>query len=327
MNNTGLATVSYLNGTEPQGSIYYVDENGILQEKRKIFSDNNWWNQYNLGSTMKKSLVGNISIPKNTDNDPENDWDSFRIAAVYSDAFSAGPQVRLFYHQPQINGNGTWIQELIWYQNNNTWAEGAQFPDAWPRAHMVATIDDTTQVLRLFFSTGGKTLQEYYAFVNDPDLTYKPGLKFKSYLAANNADLAAVSNNGTTYVYHQSTSDADSIRELTITGVPSSADSQERFNETGLAFKTSSDSKKPNTYVPFTAALTANVKGLSSSIYLLWADRVAGDPKNNGGVEGGYSQLSEISKPVGTQNFPTDKASINNIPLGESNSQPAQMGS
>lgn len=275
---------------------------------------------------MKKSLVGNISVPKNNDNDPENDWDSFRIAAVYSDAFSAGPQVRLYYHQPQVNGNATWIQELIWFQNNDTWAEGAQFTDAWPRAHMAATIDDTTQVLRLFFSTGGKTLQEYYAFVNDPDLSYKKGIRFKSYLTANNADLAAVSTNGTTYLYHQGISDRNSIRELTITGIPGSADKQETYNETGLAVEASSDPKKPNMYVPFTAALTANVKGLSSSIYLLWSDQVAGDPKTNGGVEGGYSQLSEISKPIGDQKFPSNKESVN-IPLGESNSQPAQMGS
>ena len=276
---------------------------------------------------MKKSLVGNISVPKNNDNDPENDWDSFRIAAVYSDAFSAGPQVRLYYHQPQVNGNATWIQELIWFQNSDTWAEGAQFTDAWPRAHMAATIDDTTQVLRLFFSTGGKTLQEYYAFVNDPDLSYKKGIRLKSYLTANNADLAAVSTNGTTYLYHQGISDRNSIRELTITGITGSADKQETYNETGLAVEASSDPKKPNMYVPFTAALTANVKGLSSSIYLLWSDQVAGDPKTNGGVEGGYSQLSEISKPVGDQKFPSNKGSVNNIPLGESNSQPAQMGS
>ena len=276
---------------------------------------------------MKKSLVGNISVPKNNDNDPENDWDSFRIAAVYSDAFSAGPQVRLYYHQPQVNGNATWIQELIWFQNSDTWAEGAQFTDAWPRAHMAATIDDTTQVLRLFFSTGGKTLQEYYAFVNDPDLSYKKGIRLKSYLTANNADLAAVSTNGTTYLYHQGISDRNSIRELTITGITGSADKQETYNETGLAVEASSDPKKPNMYVPFTAALTANVKGLSSSIYLLWSDQVAGDPKTNGGVEGGYSQLSEISKPVGDQKFPSNKESVNNIPLGESNSQPAQMGS
>lgn len=276
---------------------------------------------------MKKSLVGNISLPKNNDNDPENDWDSFRIAAVYSDAFSAGPQVRLYYHQPQVNGNATWIQELIWFQNNDTWAEGARFTDAWPRAHMAATIDDTTQVLRLFFSTGGKTLQEYYAFVNDPDLSYKKGIRFNSYLTANNADLAAVSTNGTTYLYHQGISDRNSIRELTITGIPGSADKQETYNETGLAVEASSDPKKPNMYVPFTAALTANVKGLSSSIYLLWSDQVAGDPKTNGGVEGGYSQLSEIGKPVGDQKFPSNKESVNNIPLGESNSQPAQMGS
>ena len=328
MNNTGLATVAYLNGTEPQGSIYYVDMNGNLQEKRKIFSDNNYWNQFNLGSTMKKSLVGNISVPKNTDKDPENDWDSFRIAAAYSDAFPGGPQVRLFYHQPQINGNGTWIQELIWFQNNDTWAEGAQFPDAWPRAHMVATIDDTTQILRLFFSIGGKTLQEYYAFVNDPDLTYKQGLRLKSFLSANNADLAVVSNNGTTYLYHQGASSANSIREVTITGIPGSTDRQETYNLTeSVAVQASSDSKRPNTYVPFTAALSATVKGLKSQIYLFWSDRVAGDPKLTGGVEGGYSQLSQISRNITSPTFPTDKNSINTIPLGESNSQPADMGS
>ena len=275
---------------------------------------------------MKKSLVGNITVPKNN-GDPENDWDSLRIAAVYSDAFADGPQVRLYYHQQQISGGGTWIQELIWFVQNDTWLEGYQFKDAWPRAHMTATIDDTTQILRLFYSTGDKNLQEYWAAVNDPDLTYKKGLQVKSYLSANNADLSAVSNNGTTYLYDQAAKAKNGIRELTITGIPGSSDNQETFNmAASLAVQASSDPAKPNVYLPFTVALTAQIKGLSNSIYLFWADQVAGDPKSNGGIEGGYHRLSQISKGVLDSEFSTDKSSINDIPLGESNSEPASMG-
>ena len=303
-----------------------MDENGNLQEKRKMFSNNDYWNQYNLGSSMKKTLVGNISVPKN--DDPDNDWDSLRIAAVYSDAFVGGPQVRLFYHQPQINGGDTWIQELIWYQNNDTWAEGSQFKDAWPRSHMTATIDDSTQILRLFFSTGNKNLQEYWAAVNGPNPAYKQGLRLKSYLTANNADLAAISSNGTTHLYHQSSVSENEVHELTITGIPGSVEHQESFNQAEpLAVQASSDPANPNIYVPFTAAMTAPIKGLGNAIYLFWSDQVAGDPKKNGGVEGGYSRLSQISRALTDSKFPTSNSSINNIPLGESNSQPAQMGS
>ena len=159
----------------PQGSIFYVGQNGLLQEKRKYDISNGTavWQPASLND-KNIPLLGNITTPSETNSDPQNSWDSYRMAAVYSANFQNGPGIRLYYHTEELNST-SWVQELIWSQHNDTWSTGAAFYDAWPSSHLAATIDASTMILRLFFSSGNLTLSEYYTNISSPDSSYHKG--------------------------------------------------------------------------------------------------------------------------------------------------------
>ena len=119
-------------------------------------------------------MVGNITVTSDNTNDPKNNWDSYRMAAVYSAGFHNGPGIRLYYHAQELNGT-SWVQELIWDQQNDTWSSGSAFYDAWPSSHLAATVDESSRILRLFFSSGNLTLSEYYTNISSPDSSYHKG--------------------------------------------------------------------------------------------------------------------------------------------------------
>lgn len=145
-----------------------------LQEKRKLFSDNLLWEQRKLGSQLRLTARGNITTPNNNDQDPVNAWDGYRMAAVYSKNFQAGPGARLFFRHVDVDGSSL-IQELIWDQTTDNWSMGSNFTDSWPTSHMAATVDESSNILRLFFSTGKKTLQEYWIDISEPETVYAKG--------------------------------------------------------------------------------------------------------------------------------------------------------
>jgi hypothetical protein len=162
--------------------------NGLLQEKRKIHNSSNYWepgtlNDLDLPMTGNISLPsGNVSLPSGN-KDPANEWDGYRLAAVYSTNFHSGPGIRLFYHS-QWQSNGTsFVQEMIWNQQKDKWSKGVQLNGVWPKSHMAATIDDSTNILRLFFSSGNNTLQEFYLYITDPNGQYTNGRKISHYLS------------------------------------------------------------------------------------------------------------------------------------------------
>ena len=192
MNNTGLAVISYLNGTFPQvrnsfstvknpvsdvwqTSIFYVGQNQYIQEKRNYPDQPYWVPSSNVINNNNIPAVGrSLKSAENFPSDPQNDFDSYRMAATYSTNFHDGSQGRLFLHQLATNGTW-WVQEMIWSQANDSWSQGHQFTDAWPNSHLAVTVDDSSQTLRLFFSIGNLTLQEYFLNISEPSATYKPG--------------------------------------------------------------------------------------------------------------------------------------------------------
>ena len=143
-----------------------------MQEKRKIFSSSDYWEPASLNN-MKIAAIGNFTLPSVTQ-DPENGWDGYRMAAVYSEKFHTGPGVRLYYHAENLTG-APFVQELIWTQSSDSWTNGAKLLDPWPTSHLAATIDESTQILRLFFSSGNNTLQEAWMSLSDPTGTYRNG--------------------------------------------------------------------------------------------------------------------------------------------------------
>ena len=126
-------------------------------------------NNYNIAA------VRNISIPTGS-GDPENNWDSYQMAAAYSKGFHSGPGTRFFYHTQELNGT-SYVQELIWYQGNDSWAYGSKLFTPWPNSHLAVTIDNSTNILRLFFSSGHNTLQEMWMSLTDPNSEYRDGKK------------------------------------------------------------------------------------------------------------------------------------------------------
>ena len=208
------------------------------------------------------------------------------------------------------------IQELMWNQTGDTWLKGATFNDAWPTSHLAASIDESTNILRLFFSVGGKTLQEYWTDITTPETAYQKGITLKNYLPHNNVDISTVSLNGTTYLYHYSAS-AKAIRELQITG--DNINEQYSSNESVVVSPASASDLGNAFYQPLVAAKT-DVVGLDPSLFVFWADTVVG-MSEKGGTEGGYTQINEIQRRRDDEKWPSNP-SIIQVPLGDDNSPP-----
>ena len=301
----------------PEASIYYIDETFNLQEKRKKFSDTLVWEQANLNSILRVTVRGDVSMANNSDNDPKNRWDGYRLAAVYSRKFAAGPQTRLFYRQQDVNGS-TSIQEAIWDQTNDKWTKGANFNDSSPNSHFAASIDESTNILRLFYSIGGGTLQEYWTDITTPETRYAKGFNLPHFLPYNNVDISTVSLNGTTFLYYYSTKEK-SIKEMQITGTPGNVADQETYKTVDVVEPASTSKSGKATYQPLAAAKT-DVVGLEPSLMLFWADNLAGINSTAKG-EGGYSRVNQIQRRRDDKGWPS-KPEVIEIPLGDQNSEP-----
>lgn len=155
-------------------------------------------------------------------------------------------------------------------------------------------------------------------------LTSDLGLNNKNFLAHDSADIAAVSHNGTTYLYHYQNSSSPTIYEDYVSD-SRSADRQESLNRTNTPvirppLKTSEGVSQ---YQPLAAAIT-NVTSLIPQIYVFWAGRPTG-PLNATGVVpdvlSGYAELSEISRTINST-WSKKPASQVSISLGDDGAQP-----
>lgn len=160
------------------------------------------------------------------------------------------------------------------------------------------------------------------------------GASFPNLLNYNNDDIAALSQNGTTYIYHYSSAAQPAVHELTIIGIPGSINNQEEYNLSSpivvtpnFATTTSNNSNAAadggNQYVsPYRPLAASNtiVSSLPGQIYVFWADKITGDPSDSMSMSG-FAELAEISRPVGNTTWP-DMSNQISIPLGSSNSPP-----
>ena len=96
------------------------------------------------------------------------------MAAVYSQNFKSGPGMRLYYHVLDLNGTN-FVQEVIWLQAQDKWSKGAELNGVFPNSHFAASIDESTGILRLFFSSGNNTLQEAWSDIKKSPMTYQKG--------------------------------------------------------------------------------------------------------------------------------------------------------
>ena len=153
-----------------------------------------------------------------------------------------------------------------------------------------------------------------------------PGASFPNLLPYNNADIAAVSQNGSTYIYHYTSATPPTIHELVITGIPGSVNNQEAYNLSSPLVASpnlnTNQSGEVSLYRPL-AATNNVVPGLPEQIYLFWADKITGDPTDSMSLSG-LSELVQISKAVVNGSWPESAAVQIQVPLGSKNSQPSQ---
>ncbi len=148
--------------------------NGLVREKRASVGQTTFvdskLNSLNLKPADSTSTQNQKSI-----SGPRNTWDSYRMAVAYSMNFHDGPGARLFYHFLSENGT-TWVQEMIWKQDDDSWSQGAVLRDPWPGSRLAAVIDETGHTLRLFYSIGNLTVRESYLDIRDKTSSYQLGI-------------------------------------------------------------------------------------------------------------------------------------------------------
>ena len=145
--------------------------------------------------------------------------------------------------------------------------------------------------------------------------------KVDNLLPANNADLAAVSANGSAYLYHYVSAahtENYGIRELVIRGSPQSGLRQESYNMTEplVTSPLMLGGNNASLYQPLAASITA-VRDLSPQFLVLWADKPTGDPNTN---NTGYQNLAQVSRPAKGDSWPSGTQLT--IPLGSEDSEP-----
>lgn len=154
--------------------MFYVGTNGYIQEKRKALDDKKTYWQPGTFNENGLKLAGKTTLPNVQNLDPINQFDGYRMAAVYSDIFANGAGTRFFYHRSSSNGTN-WVQEWIWTRETDNWKTGQVIPNVYPNSHIAATVDEQNRLLRLYFSIGNLTLQESYLNISDPQGLYNTG--------------------------------------------------------------------------------------------------------------------------------------------------------
>ena len=214
------------------------------------------------------------------------------MASIYSTNFSTGPGARVFYHGG--NTTTTWVQELIWLQQNDTWMTGTTIFGADPNCHLTVTIEPLTQILRLFYSSGDSAVEEQWLNITAQNATFQRGVSVPSLLAKTTSDMAAVSTNQSTYLYYISAASAGAnltIRELELSPQPSSNPSgSSSLVAMPDALAEDTGRTVPSAFMPMSAVLSTLDGGQTISV--MWADGVA-SPKS------GYSTLRTVRRRTG----------------------------
>lgn len=165
-------------------------------------------------------------------------------------------------------------------------------------------------------------------FAIDANTTFSAGFSIPKFLPQNDADLAATSFNGSTFIYHSSNIGQLGLRELIVSGVPASIGSgsfsQELYNlsEPLVAKPTLTSLEGTSPYQPLGASITkANGLSKGPQLFVFWADNVTGGKPAAEGSVTGYNSLQQISRRLGYGTW-SDSERLS-IPLGSSNSYPS----
>ncbi|KAL9123167.1 MAG: hypothetical protein Q9187_000283 [Circinaria calcarea] len=295
INNTGLATITYMNNSVPQSGIFYVGSNGYIQEKRN-YASLTTWEPGTINTISLRAVITPLGDSISEDSQG-NIWDSLRMAAAYSADFYGGPQARLFYHSQADDGT-RFLQEMICTHRNDSWRYGATLTSPSVNSHLAVTVDSATQTLRLFYSAGNLTLQESWLNISQAGATWQTGISIPNMLARDDANLAAVSVGGSTLVYYYAppVDGVISIRELNLTGTPGTP----AYKKNGEGFNVKSlpvvaqpqlvTDGVPSLYQPLGAAVSTLTTS-EPQVYVFWAEQ-------NMSPNSGYGTLKTVSRYV-----------------------------
>lgn len=138
-------------------------------------------------------------------------------------------------------------------------------------------------------------------------------------MAKNDADIAALSVNGSTLVYYYSDVGTPGIHELNITGAPGNNSETSRNGTVVAEPALLSDGGAVSLYTPITAAL-GQLPGMTPEIHVFYAD-------NTISTTSGYSRLSDVSRPVNNNTWPTSNYGSSDgqiqLPLGTESANPS----
>ena len=282
--------------------MYYVGaEDSLIREKRQIGT------QWVLGplTSLKVPVKGNSSTGG------EGGWNGFRLAAA------ATPDgARLFYHAS--NGTAYWIQELVWFQSNDTWIQGTEFYDADPNSKLTATMEIASNTLRLFYATSSNILSERRLNLSSPEPEYKAGINLSSMLAHPSSDISAISTNNSTFLYFSASPPESNItiNELALPLLPQ--DNHTSLDVVAVPALLASDTGNtvPSKFAPLGAVFSPLDDG--GTITVIWAENPV-DPSS------GYGALKAASRKVGDRWGPASYGQVEGIadlPLGNFNADP-----
>ena len=282
----------------------------MIWEKRLYVGTDVW----EIGSLTSRQYP----VKGNSSYDGEGGWNGFRTAAVYSQNFTAGAGARLFYHNS--NSTANWIQELIWFQTNDSWIMGSEIYGADPQSHIAATIESSTFILRLFYTTPSKTVEEQWANITAENYEYQQGVSMDSLVARVSSDISVVSTEDSTFLYYPSVASESAnvtIRELALSPQPSSIASGSALVAVPDLLARNTGDTLPSVFAPLAATLSAADGG--RTVTVIWAD---------GAVDrrSGYEALRAVSRPVdGTWGSPTygNAEGMVRLPLGNDNAEPS----
>ena len=173
-----------------------------------------------MGPLADSDLIvnGNFSI------EGDGGFNGYRIAAVYSQHFAAGPGARIYFHQ--ADGDSSWVQELVWTQKTDTWTQGSRLFGPTTDSHLCAMIEPQSQAVRLFYSTPDNAVKEIWWNITDQIPQYQQGVVLPGLLLHPSADFSVINLPDTNFLYYSTYLNPDSnvtIRELPIPFLPNTS--------------------------------------------------------------------------------------------------------
>ena len=266
-----------------QSNIFYVGYPNLKILDKRV-DDTGLWSLGPLAD-LDVTVNGNSSLSG------EGGFNTFRLTALYSEDFAAGPGARIYFHQ--FNDTSAWVQELIWMQNNDTWSYGSQIFGPPADSHLCAMLEPQNHAIRLFYSDKHNAIKEIWWNITSSAPEYNEGITLPGVLLHPSVDFSVLNLPDANYLYYSTTLSPNSnvtIRELPIPLLP----------DTSITNKISTDVAEPALQAEDTGGKNASVfvplAAVSSSgqdfITVFWTEDAVDPRSGYGSLMSAYRALN-----------------------------------